>query len=52
MKRYLKMGVNLCLAIIATIAVDSSAGRPVELLAFSMPDGAGGMKLATRQNSD
>lgn len=51
MKRYLKSGFNYCLAIIASIAIDASAGTPVELFAFSMPDGAGGMKLATRQRS-
>ncbi len=28
------------------------AGNPVELLAFSMPDGTGGMKLATRAAAD
>lgn len=30
----------------------ASAGEPVELLAFSMPDGGGGLKLATRKDSN
>ena len=28
-----------------------SAGKPVEMLAFSMPDGNGGLKLATRADA-
>lgn len=44
--------LRLACACIATLALDTFAGKPVELLAFSMPDGAGGMKLATRQSPD
>ncbi|MDE5793517.1 MAG: alpha-L-arabinofuranosidase, partial [Muribaculaceae bacterium] len=34
------------------VTVDSYAGKPIEMLAFSMPDGNGGLKLASRSASD
>ena len=52
MKGFAKFGLGLSLAIGAVGVNHISAGNPVEMLAFSMPDGAGGMKLATRDSSD
>ena len=42
----------MAIALSATVTVDSFAGKPVEMLAFSMPDGNGGLKLASRSASD
>ncbi|MDE7347904.1 MAG: alpha-L-arabinofuranosidase [Muribaculaceae bacterium] len=49
MKGIFKLG--LALAIGAAGIASASAGKPVEMLAFSMPDGNGGLKLATREDS-
>ena len=51
MKGILKFGLGLSLALGATGINGISAGKPVEMLAFSMPDGNGGMKLATRSDA-
>ncbi|MDE6548923.1 MAG: carbohydrate binding domain-containing protein [Muribaculaceae bacterium] len=51
MKRFVKFGLNLSLALGALGSGSITAGNPVEMLAFSMPDGNGGLKLATRSDS-
>ena len=47
-----KTGICIATAIIAASAFSAAAGKPVEMLAYSMPDGNGGMKLATRSAAD
>lgn len=44
------LGVSLLAGVMAPDAM--MAGKPTEVLAFSMPDGNGGMKLATRSAKD
>ncbi|MDE5849903.1 MAG: carbohydrate binding domain-containing protein [Muribaculaceae bacterium] len=51
MKGILKFGLGLSLALGAAGFSSLMAGTPVEMLAFSMPDGNGGLKLATRSDS-
>ncbi|MDE6562524.1 MAG: carbohydrate binding domain-containing protein [Muribaculaceae bacterium] len=51
MKRFVKFGLGLSLALGALGSNSITAGNPVEMLAFSMPDGNGGLKLATRSDS-
>ncbi|MDE5870540.1 MAG: carbohydrate binding domain-containing protein [Muribaculaceae bacterium] len=41
----------MSIALAASSAYEMSAGQPVEMLAFSMPDGNGGLKLATRSDA-
>lgn len=45
-----KFAATLALAV--ACGGSSMAGNPVELFAYSMPDGAGGMRLATRASAD
>lgn len=52
MKKFFRAGIGLALTVVSACSLSSYAGTPVELLAFSMPDGAGGMRLATRTGSD
>lgn len=52
MKRYLKIGISAAILLSSFSATEVFAGKPVETLAFSMPDGNGGMKLATRSAKD
>ena len=40
------------LALATACAGNGMAGNPVEMLAYSMPDGAGGMRLASRTSAD
>ena len=51
MKRFVKFGLGLSLALGALGTSSITAGNPIEMLAFSMPDGNGGLKLATRSDS-
>ncbi len=51
MKRFAKYGLGLSLAFGAAGFNSIYAGNPVEMLAFSMPDGNGGLKLATRSDA-
>lgn len=48
MKRFFSLGVASALLLSAAASSEIHAGNPVEILAFSMPDGNGGLKLATR----
>lgn len=50
MKIFFKIGLGLYLALGTATAV-TYAGTPTEIMAFSMPDGNGGMKLAYRSDS-
>lgn len=52
MKGFIKYGLSLSLLLGGSGFPSMEAGSPVEILAFSMPDGAGGMRLATRASSD
>lgn len=52
MKKHLSLGIGLAVLSALALPFDSYAGSPVEVLAFSMPDGNGGMKLATRKSKD
>ena len=51
MKGFVKLTLWLSLTFGAAGITSISAGRPVEMLAFSMPDGNGGLKLATRADA-
>lgn len=51
MKNLLKLGISATLLLSGISIPDVFAGKPLEVLAFSMPDGNGGLKLATRDNS-
>lgn len=51
MKGFVKFILGLSLAIGATGLNHMMAGTPVEMLAFSMPDGNGGLKLASRSDA-
>ncbi|MDE6741874.1 MAG: carbohydrate binding domain-containing protein [Muribaculaceae bacterium] len=51
MKGFAKFGLGLSLALGAAGITSITAGKPVEMLAFSMPDGNGGLKLATRTDA-
>ena len=51
MKRFVKFGLGLSLTLGAAGCLPATAGKPVEMLAFSMPDGNGGLKLATRADA-
>lgn len=51
MKGFFKLGLGLVVALGATGTPSISAGKPVDMLVFSMPDGSGGLKLATRSDS-
>lgn len=51
MKGIVKFGLGLSLALGAAGLNHMMAGTPVEMLAFSMPDGNGGLKLATRTDA-
>lgn len=52
MRKLICIGVGLAVAMNSIGSIDALAGNPVEMLAFSMPDGTGGLKLATRASSD
>lgn len=52
MKLFCKIGIGVALAISTIVAFDIFAGTPVDMLAFSLPDGNGGLKLASRADSD
>lgn len=52
MKKYLSIGIGVCMALGGFASTDAIAGKQVEMLAFSMPDGKGGLKLATRSGRD
>ncbi|MDE6697054.1 MAG: alpha-L-arabinofuranosidase [Muribaculaceae bacterium] len=52
MKLFYKATLGIALAVVLTGGTDVHAGAPVELLAFSMPDGNGGLKLASRASND
>lgn len=52
MKKSKKFALGITLAIALTGVDNCLAGNPVEMLAFSMPDGTGGLKLATRASND
>lgn len=52
MKNFLRIGFCSMLAIGMLGTADSMAGNPVEMLAFSMPDGGGGLKLAVKNGND
>ncbi len=52
MKSIYKISIGMAIALSATVTFDSFAGKPTEMLAFSMPDGNGGLKLASRSASD
>lgn len=52
MKGLCKLGAGLAVALAIAGADCCLAGTPVQLLAYSMPDGTGGMKLATRTAAD
>lgn len=52
MKKLNKIALGLTLITGLGGIQDAIAGKPVEVLAFSMPDGNGGMKLATRQGKN
>lgn len=52
MKSFFKIGVGVLLTIGMCGVSDVVAGKPVEMFAFSMPDGSGGLKLATRSGRD
>ncbi len=49
MKNFNKIGIALLMGFLGHAL--SYAGSPTEMLAFSMPDGNGGMKLASRSDS-
>lgn len=51
MKGFAKFGLGISLALGAAGINAISAGTPVEMLAFSMPDDNGGLKLATRTDA-
>lgn len=51
MKPFLKLTVGLAITLSIGVS-DAFAGSPVEVLAFSMPDGNGGLKLASRASAD
>ncbi len=51
MKKLFGCAIATALVLPNLIAFDAFAGKPIEVLAFSMPDGSGGLKLATRDNS-
>ncbi|MDE6379946.1 MAG: alpha-L-arabinofuranosidase, partial [Muribaculaceae bacterium] len=51
MKGFLKFGLAVTLGLGAYGTASIFAGTPVEMLAFSMPDGNGGLKLATRSDA-
>ncbi|MCM1490612.1 MAG: carbohydrate binding domain-containing protein [Muribaculum sp.] len=50
MKNLYKLGIGMSMvfAAVTSSTTLAEAGSPVEVLAFSMPDGNGGLKLATR----
>lgn len=52
MNKQLKRRICIASALLAMMASRVTAGTPVEMLAYSLPDGNGGMKLATRSGSD
>ncbi|MDE6638631.1 MAG: alpha-L-arabinofuranosidase, partial [Muribaculaceae bacterium] len=52
MKLFYKAALGIALAVVQTGITDIYAGSPVELLAFSMSDGNGGLKLASRASKD
>ncbi len=52
MKRFLTLGLGLSLIFGAINISNILAGTTVEMLAFSMPDGNGGLKLASRTDAD
>lgn len=52
MKLFFKIGFCVAMALSTFKALDANAGKPVEMLAFSMPDGNGGLKLASRSDSN
>lgn len=52
MKRFIRPVITLTLALNALNPMSVFGGRPVEMLAFSMPDGAGGLKIASRSSAD
>lgn len=52
MKKSKKIALGITLALTLTGVDNCLAGNPVEMLAFSMPDGTGGLKLATRASND
>lgn len=52
MKKSFRIGIALAFLSFLTAASDAIAGVPMEVLAFSMPDGNGGLKLATRKSKD
>ncbi|MDE7409442.1 MAG: hypothetical protein K2N09_05410, partial [Muribaculaceae bacterium] len=51
MKGFAKFGLGLSLTLGVAGIPSMLAGKLVEMLAFSMPDGNGGLKLATRSDS-
>ncbi|MDE5813836.1 MAG: carbohydrate binding domain-containing protein, partial [Muribaculaceae bacterium] len=51
MKGLEKLGLGLAVALGTAGIPTAYAGQPVEMFAFSMPDGNGGLKLATRTDS-
>lgn len=51
MKGIVKFGLGLVVALGVSVIHSAYAGKPVEMLAFSMPDGNGGLKLATRTDA-
>lgn len=52
MRKIGKFAAGLTVALAMTGVEDCLAGRPVDMLAYSMPDGTGGMRLATRASAD
>lgn len=52
MKKILGLGIILSIALGAASVPTVNAGNPVELLAYSLPDGIGGLRLAYRASSD
>ncbi len=51
MKSLCKMALGMTLILSSQGLAEIYAGNPVEMLAFSMPDGNGGLKLASRADS-
>ncbi len=52
MKRFSKICIALYSILGASVFSNINAGTPVEMLAFSMPDGNGGLKFASRASKD
>lgn len=51
MKKIFKFGLGVTLLLSSMTSIDATAGKPLEVFAFSLPDGNGGLKLATRDNN-